>query len=518
MKTTTHKPKNTPSRPVQHTPQPARQNLPNSALLAASGARNRGSEDLEAKMMARMQSFRDAQIPTAEREADAIASTVNPTASVEEVKSTLGQKLGADFSKVSIHTGAGARDMADSMGADAYTKGTDVYLGEGASNARTVAHELVHTVQQGGVSGFGVSQSAAFGTVQMKPGKRARLKNWFKRKFGISRTTVNDNGETVTDNGAGKIIEPEAMVGTNIFDNMNKTSELNKLQNYNHTDKTAKVRQMEAGAFDSHFDALETDEERVHELQRLAQYLSAARKESKGKLSDHDLSLEQTYKSSLQKASGSDSFMKELMRQSVEASIAMREKSSAVDADQANIFERKHNYSYKEILADKEKAELCRKEQGEESKAMKRARYDRVVDSEEGRRFNALRFMMGDAAGLMIDGERRANWNELRRQRFSSKQIGDGDIREKVGANAVIGTVPETKGQKGVHKGQEKILRPDGTSDYTDISRYVSEMRAGNNVFRFANSASGSGDVTNVERHKARNKDYIAGYRLPGQR
>ncbi len=498
-------------------------------MLSAVGLQSRGSNDLEAKMEARMQAYRDAQLPNAEREADAIASTVNPSASVEEVKSTLGQRLGADFSGVNIHTGAGARDMADSIGADAYTQGKDVYLGEGASNAQTVAHELVHTVQQGGVSGFGVSRSADFGTVQMKPGKRARLKNWFKRVFHLSSTKENDNGEMVTDNGAEKIIEPEALMGTDIFSNMNKTERLNKLQNYNHTDKTAKVRQMEAGEYDDHFDNLETDEERVEELQKLAQYLSAVREDSNAnnrEMSPEDLKLEQTYKSSLQKASGSDSFMKTLMDQSRLASEAMRGKNAEVEKDfQQGIiggkpFERKFAYN-KEMMngtsdAAKEYQAGYRAEERAELRALKNARYASVVDSEEGRRFNALRFMMGDAAGLMVDGERRAKWNELRRQRFEHKQTGDGDIWEDAGKETEtlkkITDTAETKGKKGVHEGQKKVYNAQtGEYDYTDISRYVSEMHAGFSTFSQANSALAADDSINA--HKANNTNYIQKYK-----
>ena len=101
----------------------------------------------------------------------------------QDVKSQLGQKLGADFSDVRIHTGAVAASKADSIGAKAYTQGRDVYLGSGGYDATTAAHELVHTVQQGVVAGTGVTEAVPVGTVQMKPwGIFSKIKNFFSGK------------------------------------------------------------------------------------------------------------------------------------------------------------------------------------------------------------------------------------------------------------------------------------------------------------------------------------------------
>ena len=57
------------------------------------------------------------------------------------------------------------------MGSRAYTRGSDVYFGSGGFSPSVAAHELVHTVQQGAVSGH-VSQSVPFGTIQREPGGR----------------------------------------------------------------------------------------------------------------------------------------------------------------------------------------------------------------------------------------------------------------------------------------------------------------------------------------------------------
>lgn len=65
--------------------------------------------------------------------------------------------FGCDFSRVRIHTDAPAADSARAVNARAYTVGQDVVFGSGQyapgspSGRRLLAHELVHTLQQGNV-------------------------------------------------------------------------------------------------------------------------------------------------------------------------------------------------------------------------------------------------------------------------------------------------------------------------------------------------------------------------------
>lgn len=71
------------------------------------------------------------------------------------VQQEMGQKIGADFSGVNIHTDSQAVQMSNSLGAQAFTHGSDVYFNEGKYSPETpggkhlLAHELTHTVQQG---------------------------------------------------------------------------------------------------------------------------------------------------------------------------------------------------------------------------------------------------------------------------------------------------------------------------------------------------------------------------------
>ncbi len=64
--------------------------------------------------------------------------------------------IGADFSGVRVHTGSHAAGLSNQIGAQAFTHGNDVYFNRGkyapgtASGDHLLAHELTHTVQQGG--------------------------------------------------------------------------------------------------------------------------------------------------------------------------------------------------------------------------------------------------------------------------------------------------------------------------------------------------------------------------------
>lgn len=72
-------------------------------------------------------------------------------------------RFGQDFSQVRVHTGANALASADAVNALAYTVGRDIVFGRGELETDTVAgrhllaHELAHTVQQGGNAKSGVA-------------------------------------------------------------------------------------------------------------------------------------------------------------------------------------------------------------------------------------------------------------------------------------------------------------------------------------------------------------------------
>lgn len=75
----------------------------------------------------------------------------------ENVRDRMGRAFGADMSGIRIHTDAAAVLLTQSLKAQAFTVGSDIYFGEGKFSPGTrggehlLAHELTHTVQQGAV-------------------------------------------------------------------------------------------------------------------------------------------------------------------------------------------------------------------------------------------------------------------------------------------------------------------------------------------------------------------------------
>lgn len=57
----------------------------------------------------------------------------------------------AKLTKVRVHVGGNAKEIAKSLGARAFTVGPDIYFGKGgdATDKKLLAHELTHVVQQG---------------------------------------------------------------------------------------------------------------------------------------------------------------------------------------------------------------------------------------------------------------------------------------------------------------------------------------------------------------------------------
>jgi len=77
----------------------------------------------------------------------------------EDTRGFMESRFGYDFNDVRIHTGSRAAESARALQAQAYTVGSDIvfaagrYAPETNSGRRLIAHELAHTVQQGGNRG-----------------------------------------------------------------------------------------------------------------------------------------------------------------------------------------------------------------------------------------------------------------------------------------------------------------------------------------------------------------------------
>ena len=168
---------------------------------------------LEELMQERMrQHFLDHQIPEAEREADRLASAAQGARTPEEVKTRMGERLGADFSGVRFHTDSGAFRTAEDMGARAYATGRDIYFGQGGFDPAVAAHELVHTVQQGQVESSAPTVSAPAGQVQMLP---KRLKAFGHSAAQAAKTVGSGIARVAKAAGSG-IAQGARAVGSSI--------------------------------------------------------------------------------------------------------------------------------------------------------------------------------------------------------------------------------------------------------------------------------------------------------------
>lgn len=77
-----------------------------------------------------------------------------------KIAKSLGEALGADLSKVKVHTGGNAADICKELGAKAFSVGNNIFLGKpgDAKNKNLLAHELTHVVQQAGGKGMAKEQ------------------------------------------------------------------------------------------------------------------------------------------------------------------------------------------------------------------------------------------------------------------------------------------------------------------------------------------------------------------------
>ncbi|MFT3697053.1 MAG: DUF4157 domain-containing protein [Kofleriaceae bacterium] len=86
----------------------------------------------------------------------ASASSSSGSALPDTLMRKFESSLGADLSSVRVHTGGASETAAHAVGAKAYTMGQDIHFGAGQYDPHShagqtlLAHEVAHTVQQGG--------------------------------------------------------------------------------------------------------------------------------------------------------------------------------------------------------------------------------------------------------------------------------------------------------------------------------------------------------------------------------
>ncbi|WP_214227651.1 DUF4157 domain-containing protein [Pedobacter sp. B4-66] len=104
----------------------------------------------------------------------------------ENTRTQMESSFGADFSSVRIHDNSAAVQMSKELNAQAFAHGNDIYFNSGkydtksTSGKHLLAHELTHTIQQGGIqrkqvqqkSSHGVSVSPALSTADLVISKK----------------------------------------------------------------------------------------------------------------------------------------------------------------------------------------------------------------------------------------------------------------------------------------------------------------------------------------------------------
>jgi hypothetical protein len=91
----------------------------------------------------------------------------------DSVRTYMESRFGADFSGVRVHTCMDSTQLNQSVGAQAFTVGRDVYYGGGKSptDLSLTAHELTHVVQQTDSPGRGLASARA--SHEVRPGRLA---------------------------------------------------------------------------------------------------------------------------------------------------------------------------------------------------------------------------------------------------------------------------------------------------------------------------------------------------------
>ncbi|HEX8318596.1 eCIS core domain-containing protein [Longimicrobium sp.] len=131
---------------------------------------------------------------------------------VPGVRALIEARLGVDLGHVRVHTDAEARRATGALGARAFAHGSDIWLGRGENpaDARLVAHEATHVVQQGAAA-QPAAQGAVSPVVQRKAAAPAPPREDVETD-PRKRTPVAASGTSVA--AAGAAAPPAAPAGT----------------------------------------------------------------------------------------------------------------------------------------------------------------------------------------------------------------------------------------------------------------------------------------------------------------
>lgn len=136
--------------------------LSHDAARAASTTPTQGPAGTPGKATQVERVYRDASGPAGPAPEAAVASTAGSTGAPlpAGARSRFEASLGTDLSGVRVHTGAASASAATQLSARAFTVGRDIHFAAGQyrpgdrSGNHLLAHEVAHTVQQGGGGGL----------------------------------------------------------------------------------------------------------------------------------------------------------------------------------------------------------------------------------------------------------------------------------------------------------------------------------------------------------------------------
>lgn len=131
-------------------------------------------------------------------------------------RTSMESAMGADFSRVRVHTGSQAANLSRDIGAQAFTHGSDIYFNQGkydpGSNdgQRLLAHELTHTVQQGAAGKPKTVQTS----IQRWPDWMSDAADWVSDTASGAVDSVVEGAEWV----GGKVKDGAEWVGGKVRD------------------------------------------------------------------------------------------------------------------------------------------------------------------------------------------------------------------------------------------------------------------------------------------------------------
>ncbi len=127
-------------------------------------------------------------------------------------RAEMESKMGADFSRVKVHTGSHAHALSEGLGARAFTHGRDIYFARGEFDPSSrrgkelLAHELAHTLQQRGGYGEKVRRKGKGGFDDEGKEKPPR------RKKDISKQVENILAPSIEGKLPGGSVSVEAKI------------------------------------------------------------------------------------------------------------------------------------------------------------------------------------------------------------------------------------------------------------------------------------------------------------------